>query len=85
MSYTATAKFIKTVIHALLILNLYFAEVYAFAVIIFTMLLVLFLEVSLHAAAQDKKMGCYIEMPFGGLLPYLGVGSMELQDQHINS
>lgn len=53
--------------------------------IIVTVLLVLFLEVSLHAAAQDKKVGCYIEMPFGGLLPYLGVGSMELQDQHINS
>lgn len=46
---------------------------------------VLFLEVSLHAAAQDRKAGCYIEMPFGGLLPYLGVGSMGLQDQHINS
>lgn len=53
--------------------------------IIFTVPLMLFLEVSLHAAAQDKKAGCYIEMPFGGLLPYLGVGSMELQDQHINS
>lgn len=60
-------------------------EVYSSAVIIFTVLLVLFLEVSLHAAAQDKKAGCYIEMPFGGLLPCRGVGSMELQDQHISS
>lgn len=52
---------------------------------IFPVLSVLFLEVSLHAAAQDKKVGCYIEMPFGGLLPYLGVGSMGLQDRRISS